>query len=350
MPLIQEDLDLKHREMKASAFTLLRGMFYRWVQHWEALASDPKFDPKLPMQRAPRILSIGDLHVENFGTWRDGDSRLCWGINDFDEAHLFPYTQDLVRLATSARLARDDKKLDSEGQDMCAAILQGYSDGLEPGSQPFVLEDRNHWLRELAQSAAKPPKTFWEEMRGNAHKNALPLTTENSAVRAMLVQELPLITPQFFTRQAGVGSLGHPRILALVDWNGGPMVREAKALAPSAAVWADPKQYDPQIRYEQILKQAVRSPDPTFKPVKSWIVRRLMPSAVKIPLKKLPDEATELRLLRAMGRETAHIHKGTAGAADRIKVDLALHDPEWLRLWSKEMAQRIRDDFAAFKK
>ena len=31
-------------------------------------------------------LSVGDLHVENFGTWRDSEGRLIWGINDFDEA------------------------------------------------------------------------------------------------------------------------------------------------------------------------------------------------------------------------------------------------------------------------
>ena len=48
------------------------------------------------------MLAVGDLHVENFGTWRDADGRLCWGINDFDEADRLPYTNDLVRLAASA--------------------------------------------------------------------------------------------------------------------------------------------------------------------------------------------------------------------------------------------------------
>ena len=57
------------------------------------------------LDRVPQILSVGDLHVENFGTWRDSDGRLIWGINDFDEAAVYPYTMDLVRLATSAVLA-----------------------------------------------------------------------------------------------------------------------------------------------------------------------------------------------------------------------------------------------------
>ena len=28
---------------------------------------------------APQVLSVGDLHLENFGTWRDADGRLVWG-------------------------------------------------------------------------------------------------------------------------------------------------------------------------------------------------------------------------------------------------------------------------------
>ena len=49
----------------------------------------------------PKVLAVGDLHIENFGTWRDSEGRLVWGVNDFDETWRLPYTQDLVRLTTS---------------------------------------------------------------------------------------------------------------------------------------------------------------------------------------------------------------------------------------------------------
>ena len=58
------------------------------------------------MREAPRVLSVGDAHVNSYGTWRDAEGRLCWGIDDFDEAWPLPYTNDLVRLATSVKLAR----------------------------------------------------------------------------------------------------------------------------------------------------------------------------------------------------------------------------------------------------
>ena len=54
---------------------------------------------------APKILCIGDIHIENFGTWRDAQSRFVWGVNNFDEAPVMSYAYELIRLVTSARLA-----------------------------------------------------------------------------------------------------------------------------------------------------------------------------------------------------------------------------------------------------
>ena len=36
-----------------------------------------------PICFAAQVLAIGDIHLENFGTWRDVDGRLVWGVNDF---------------------------------------------------------------------------------------------------------------------------------------------------------------------------------------------------------------------------------------------------------------------------
>src|SRR5215471_12638948 len=95
--LLQPDLDLKHREMRGTPFPFLRATYYRWAQTWAGICG--------AAAKAPKVLAVGDLHIENFGTWRDIDGRLIWGINDFDEAYPLPYTLDLVRLATSAHLA-----------------------------------------------------------------------------------------------------------------------------------------------------------------------------------------------------------------------------------------------------
>jgi uncharacterized protein (DUF2252 family) len=140
-PLYAPDLAYKHAQMAdpANPFPFFRGTYYRWVSLWPAACPD--------LTSAPRVLAVGDLHVENFGTWRDADARLCWGINDFDEADHLPHTCDLVRLATSARLARKDGVLNVKTADACRAILDGYRDALAANGTPFVLEERHPELR-----------------------------------------------------------------------------------------------------------------------------------------------------------------------------------------------------------
>ena len=92
-------LEKKHRKMSESAFAFLRATFYRWVEQW------PVVCPKLARRDHDILLAVGDLHVENFGVWRDSRQRPVWGVNDFDDACELPFTSDLVRLATSAMLA-----------------------------------------------------------------------------------------------------------------------------------------------------------------------------------------------------------------------------------------------------
>ena len=70
LSLIPADLTLKHSRMEEAPFPFLRATFYRWAQLWPEIRSN--------IAKAPRVLAVGDLHVENFGTWRDAEGRLIW--------------------------------------------------------------------------------------------------------------------------------------------------------------------------------------------------------------------------------------------------------------------------------
>jgi uncharacterized protein (DUF2252 family) len=150
--VVKPDLRLKHERMAESPFPFFRATFYRWMQVWEEVCSD--------LSEAPHVLAVGDLHVENFGTWRDVEGQLVWGVNDFDEAAVLPYTVDLVRLATSAILAIEEGHLALKGKDASAAILDGYRDALLAGGQPFVLEEEHQWLRTIATGELRDPVHF----------------------------------------------------------------------------------------------------------------------------------------------------------------------------------------------
>ena len=80
--VVSSDIRSKHEQMKESPFSFLRVSFYRWAQLWPVVCED--------LCRAPKILAVGDLHVNSFGTWRDSEGRLCWGVDDFDESYPLP--------------------------------------------------------------------------------------------------------------------------------------------------------------------------------------------------------------------------------------------------------------------
>src|ERR1700758_2929229 len=140
--IVRGDLVLKHRMMAEAVFPFLRSTFYRWAQWW------PLICPELA--RAPQVLAVGDLHIENFGTWRDIEGRLIWGVNDFDEAWPAAYTVDMVRLVASAYLAIQENHLAVSRKLVRQAMEQGYRDSLAKGGGPFILAEHHRWLRLIA--------------------------------------------------------------------------------------------------------------------------------------------------------------------------------------------------------
>ena len=170
--VVKKDIREKHRQMKKSAFIFLRATYFRWAKKIPVLCPE--------LMDAPKVLSVGDLHLENFGTWRDADGRLVWGVNDFDEAAIMPYVLDLVRLAASIRLAN----LPVSNQAATAALLRGYREGLAQ-PQPALLDEGETWLRPYAATTEKKSKKFWKKVA------KLPRATPPRKVAKGLTASLP---------------------------------------------------------------------------------------------------------------------------------------------------------------
>jgi hypothetical protein len=337
--LVKPDLRLKHQRMAESPFPFFRATFYRWMQVWPEVCPD--------LVRAPQLLAVGDLHVENFGTWRDIEGRLVWGVNDFDEATVLPYTVDLVRLATSALLACDEGNLALKAKDACAAILDGYRQSMAKGGRPFVLEEDNGWLREVATGELRDPVHFWQKMASLPRLNTpVPASAREALEHLMPEQGL---TYRTLRRVAGLGSLGHVRLVAIAECHGGKIAREAKALVPSSVYWANEEKGPTEILYEAILGSAVRSRDPFVQLRGHWIVRRLSPHCSRIELTVLPKNRDELRLLFAMGWETANIHLGSRDAVNNVRRHFDRMKPGFLASAAKDMAKSVSDDWRAWR-
>ncbi len=364
--LLPADLQRKHQAMSLDVFPFLRATFYRWVQLWPEVCADAA--------RAPRVLAVGDLHVENFGTWRDVEGRLVWGINDFDEVYNLPYTIDLVRLAASAHIAIRESRLAIAAKDACGAILAGYKKSLQVGGLPFVLAEEHDWLRQLVTGILRDPVQFWQKvdslatLRGRVPKSA----------RRAIEELLPAkgLDYRIVHRIAGLGSLGRERYVAIAQCRGGRVAREAKALAPSACVWAIEelaqngarretvpslfggarralcayeRKVSERIRYQEALDRSVRDVDPFVRLRGKWIVRRLAPYCSRVELASMPEERDETKLLRAMGFETANVHLGTPRAAKTILRDLDKRPADWLHKAASAMVKATMADWREWR-
>jgi len=340
--LVPADLAYKHRQMAADRFAFFRATYYRWAQCWSELPTE--------LSHAPAVLSVGDLHVENFGTWRDGEGRLVWGINDFDEAFTLPYTNDLVRLATSALLAIDAEHLALRPRPACAALLGGYRAGLEGRGRPFVLTEEHPWLRRVATHRLRDAARFWKRL--DHQEPSSPSPEPPPEARMMLDLALPErdLPYRVHPRVSGEGSLGCQRWVAIASWRGARIVREAKARIPSASFWIAGEQTSAsQDPYATIVDAAVRVPDPFLRIGDRWLVRRLAPDCSRIPLDALPDRRDEVNLLEAMGWETANVHLGKPEAIQAVLDDLRQRSGDWLLQASRTMLSTVGRDWKAYR-
>ncbi len=307
LPVVRQDIALKHEHMAEAAFRFFRATFYRWLQLWPGTCPD--------LAKAPEVLAVGDLHIENFGTWRDEEGRLIWGVNDLDEAWPAAYTLDLVRLTTSAYLAISTEHLSLTRREVAEAVEEGYRDALAAQQCPPYTSKPPEEARKLIEASLPPPCRAYQLKR----------------------------------RIAGLGSLGHPRILALSSWQGAFIAREAKGIRTSAWAWCKNASAE-EIYGAKLVNSAIRVKDPCVHFHGHWLVRRLAPDCSRIELSSLPKEREESRLLYDMGWETANMHFGSPKAIPKIKRDLASRRGRWLHKAAKAMYKATLEDWEDWRR
>jgi hypothetical protein len=312
IPLVAADLEHKHAAMRTDPFAFFRGTFYRWAELWPRVCPD--------LEAGPQLLCVGDLHVENFGVWRDAEGRLVWGVNDFDEACEAAFVGDLVRLLASVMLARSTAKVRLKDEEAAEILTEG-------------------WLRTMTHD-------FWKKLN-----RMNPAAPEDEAGGPHATAALPegAQGPRLVHRVAGMGSLGRPRVVALSLWLGGEVAREAKAMAPSAWLWArgGPAKGAP-LRYTEILAQATRCPDPTLTCQDGWLTRRLAPDGSRVELSDLPGKRDDEKMFSAMGREVGNMVRRSDKAEDAVAFLKAL-PPKRLLSAAADMLSALEADFERFK-
>jgi hypothetical protein len=338
IPVVATDLVAKHAQMAGSIVRFLRGSYYLWLDHMFTLLPD--------LMTAPAVPAIGDLHIENFGTWRDLNRVQRWGVNDFDDAGRASYAIDLVRLATSAAVA---PHLALEAGDVCDVLMDEWLSA-RPGPAADLGDSRTHELSHLVPPAADANDFF-------AHLAKTPALPEPpvpaSVVEAVNATAPSGWSPSWHPRIAGTGSLGHPRFAAVgPDAVGTPHARETKLLGPPTAAWIGETRATTAgipIQDPSVFTGALTSlPGPRHQGrLDSWQYRGLSPRDRRIELSSLGKRDSQ-RLLRFMAQAVVNVHGLDPVALAAARDDSARRPSKWFPRAVQQMANDCRASFRRF--
>lgn len=339
-----ERLALKYRAMRENPFTFLRGTCHL-------------FYDRLPKRgiftSAPLVWSCGDLHMENFGSYK-GDNRLVYfDINDFDEAALAPASWDVVRLATSILVSSQVSGVSAAKAHVLAArLIAAYAATLASGRALWLERETSQGLvralltqlRDRTRSGFLDARTVRQgqqrRFRLDGYKT-LPVTPAQRTQVSTFMAKFALAQPQpaFYKvldiarRIAGTGSLGVDRFAILVAGKGSPdqnYLLDLKQALPSSIAThlpsIQPRWQDSAQRVVTVQQRMQAVPMAFLHAVEfnqqAYVLRALQPSEDRVTL-HWPDHDLKrfLGLVDAMGQCVATAQLRSAGRQNSAIAD-----------------------------
>ena len=366
----------KHDRMRGSPFAFLRGSCRLFYDTLPGAAT-----------REPLVWGCGDLHLENFGSYR-GDNRLTYfDLNDFDDATRLGATAELVRIVASILLACEEMGLARRaGEQLARCFLDAHRAALLLGAARWVERDCASGIVRalLVQSATRTRKLLLSRRttgRGRTRRLlidgerqlALPAATKRAVRRAL---ETALGRDEAWDgvrvvdvahRVAGIGSLGVARYVALVRsaLHRKAILLDVKEARVSDAVVkgarARPHFASEAERVVTLQARLQAVPPALLRSVRigdrGFVLRELQPSADRVELAAWRDHPAALaELMTTMAEVVAWARLRSSGRGGASTPDDLI---EWARgrAWVGETlargrvaAAQVRDQWHRFDK
>src|ERR1700744_5262671 len=128
--LLPEMVQLKYQAMAENAFRFFRGTCHLFYE--DLAVAEP-----LPL--SPLAWICGDLHIENFGSYKGDNKLVYFDLNDFDEALLAPCSYEVVRMVISIFIAFDNLGFEKEkALKMAQLFVKTYAQTLAKGKAASI--------------------------------------------------------------------------------------------------------------------------------------------------------------------------------------------------------------------
>ena len=374
---LKDSLELKYDRMANDAFSFYRGTCHLFYEDLSKAKNLPA---------SPLTWISGDLHVENFGSFK-GDNRLVYfDLNDFEEAILAPAAWEIARIITSIDVAFDSLKIDDEkADDMVERFLHTYCSTLQNG-KPLYIERQiaNGVVKSFLKAVGKRPqeelldeRTFIEGdnrrlLIDNDHHTELPEELKKElldhigkwARKKNQLSDYRCIDVAF--RIAGTGSIGVNRYCFLFqdmkETNQYMLIDMKEARTSSLAKYIDRKQQEWPTEAKRIffVQKFMQNNNPELLSTtrfrkSSYVIRELQPSSDKISFKKIKEKHEDIKqviddmaMLTASAQLRISGRKGAAVADDLITFGSKKGWQKKLIDFSKSYSKQVNDYYKTF--
>jgi uncharacterized protein (DUF2252 family) len=373
-----EILELKRKAMRSDVFAFYRGTCHLFYED---------FPQDSPLNLAPITWICGDLHLQNFGSYK-GDNRLVYfDMNDFDEAVIAPCTWEVARLLTSIMVASHVLKINqSEAIKLCDKLLDTYTHNLAKGQARTVEKETAKGLvKDLLQNLQKRDRSDFLNQRTKEKKGKRRLIIDNQKIIAATEEQQQKVrewlenwkkdTQQesnFFQvldvqrRIAGTGSLGLERYIILIEGKGSPDgnylldLKQAHKSALQDYLTVPQPPYPSEAARVVTIQQRVQGTPPALLGVivdgdKSYVLRELQPTQDKVSLQAWDGKWGRLeKFIQTMGEVMAWDQlrsagrQGSAIADDLIKF---AGESDWRSLildYACKYSDKVEADYQEF--
>ncbi|TWJ00847.1 uncharacterized protein (DUF2252 family) [Mucilaginibacter frigoritolerans] len=379
-PLLPEMVQLKYEAMTENAFRFYRGTCHLF---YEDLANAN------PLPLSPLTWICGDLHIENYGSYKGDNKLLYFDMNDFDEGILAPACYEVARMATSIFIAFDALEIEPEkAEKMVQLFLKTYSTTLAKG-KAISIEPRTAKgiVCNFLNSADKATEKELLKKRTISKKKKIMLSLQDERhfkVDKKLKHELTAHVNEWIAnssdgpynyevkgvvfRLAGTGSLGLKRYLFLLKStntkNKYLLVDMKQSTMSSVAPYVKVKQLQWQTEAERIITIQKRMQNVSSSLLsttvfrdESYVIQELQPVKDTIKFKLLKDEYRDIyQVIDDMASLLASAQLRSGGIQGSSNIDdLSAFgtSAEWQQEvlgYALKYAKKVKKDYEQFVK
>lgn len=368
----------KYARLATDPFLFLRGTCHLFYADWRG---------GRVLDSAPRAWVCGDLHLENFGSYK-GDNRLAYfDLNDFDEAALAPCTWEIARLLVSLHVARNALGFDLRAaRALSRCFLDHYVAALADGKPRWIERSLARGMigELLRQVELRRRRDFLDQRTRHDGKRRCLLIDGEKLIALKRNEREALLAwfekfakqwddPKFYRpldvayRAAGTGSLGLARYAILVRGAGSPngnLILDMKIAGDSAAgmrlARAQPKWPDDATRIVTVQRRAQAIAPAFLMPVHyaghDFVLKEMQPSQDRLDLESVGGAVKPLSgAIGAMGRLVAWSALRGGARQDAANADELIafaQDRAWARPlveYVEHYAQRVVVDWREFR-